>query len=94
MDHSTPLGKETTKESDHTAVPELDYEKAEGGAAPALYTTSSRRAFALPRSITIQEDDELQSPLRENRLRRQASISIATGPQRADTASRLVGEYR
>ncbi|TXT12929.1 hypothetical protein VHUM_01330 [Vanrija humicola] len=90
MEHSTPLGKETTKESDNTAVPDLDYEKAEG--TPALYTTNTRRTFALPRSITIQEDDE--APHRENRLRRQASISIATGPQRGDTASRLVGEYR
>ncbi|KAL1412745.1 hypothetical protein Q8F55_000492 [Vanrija albida] len=87
MEHSTPLGKATTKESDGTAVPELDYEKAEG---PALYTTTSRR-FALPRSITIQEDDE--GP-RENRLRRQASISIATGPQRVDAASRLHPELR
>jgi hypothetical protein len=45
------------------------------------------RTKTLPRTITIQDDT---NPGASNALKRYSSI----GPQRVDTASRIVGEFR
>lgn len=83
------------KETPSTIInDELDYEKAVGTPGPTLFNSplspNRRATFALPRSITIQEDED--AVLGENRLRRQTSVGL--GPQRADVPSRVIGEFR
>lgn len=57
---------------------------------PARNTT-----FTIPRSITIQDDRERrQSVSRDLDLRRQNSVSFATGPVRVEPSTRIVGEFR
>lgn len=76
---------------DRTITLPSDPEKAMGLAGRYPHQTLN-----IPRSVTIQTqaDKNPHSPLRENALRRQNSVSIVNGPQRGDTASRIVGEFR
>lgn len=74
---------------DRTITLPSDPEKATG-----LEGRVSHHAFDIPRSVTIQSIGEKHSPLREHALRRQNSVSFVNGPQRGDTASRIVGEFR
>jgi hypothetical protein len=68
-----------------------DPEKASG-----LDGRLERGSFTIPRSVTIQTYDK-HSPAEQSReyaLKRQNSVSFVNGPQRGDTASRIVGEFR
>ncbi|KAL7418441.1 hypothetical protein Q5752_006899 [Cryptotrichosporon argae] len=56
-------------------------------------STRPGRTADFPRSVTIQEDDAA-GRAGSNALRRQGSIGLTTGPQRGDTASRVVAEFR
>jgi len=48
----------------------------------------------VPRSVTIQANEKHSETTREYALKRQTSVSLVNGPQRGDTASRIVGEFR
>lgn len=76
---------------DRTITLPSDPEKATG-----LEGRVTHHTFDIPRSVTIQSTGEkhTHSPLREHALRRQNSVSFVNGPQRGDTASRIVGEFR
>lgn len=50
--------------------------------------------FNIPRSVTIQANEKHTETTREYALKRQNSVSLTNGPQKGDTASRIVGEFR
>jgi len=50
--------------------------------------------YNVPRSVTIQANEKHIETTREYALKRQNSVSLVNGPQRGDTASRIVGEFR
>jgi hypothetical protein len=50
--------------------------------------------FNIPRSVTIQANEKHTETTREYALKRQNSVSLVNGPQKGDTASRIVGEFR
>jgi len=50
--------------------------------------------FNIPRSVSIQANEKRTESTREYALKRQNSVSLVNGPQRGDTASRIVGEFR
>jgi hypothetical protein len=50
--------------------------------------------FNIPRSVSIQANEKHTETTREYALKRQNSVSLVNGPQRGDTASRIVGEFR
>lgn len=76
---------------DRTITLPSDPEKATG-----LEGRVNRQSFNIPRSVTVQSMGEKHShsPTREHALKRQNSVSFVNGPQRGDTASRIVGEFR
>jgi hypothetical protein len=53
-------------------------------------------SFQVPRSVTVltHEKHSSTSATREYALKRQNSVSFMNGPQKGDTASRIVGEFR
>lgn len=74
--------------SAETILPEVAYEiDAEKGTHTG--PSGQHPQFAIPPSVTIQDDENAQ---RELRLRRQNSVGA--GPRQVDTTSRLVGEFR
>jgi hypothetical protein len=63
-------------------------------ADPEKVTAHTRQpSLAIPRSVTIQ-DDRTPTQARELQLRRQNSVSLGSGPQRAEAGPRIVGEFR
>jgi hypothetical protein len=74
---------------DRTHTLPADPEKASG-------LEGRNTKFQIPRSVTIQSVDKHSplDPAREYALKRQNSVSFANGPQKGDTASRIVGEFR
>lgn len=76
--------------SAETILPEVAYEiDAEKATHTGASGQQAHPQFAIPRSVTIQDDETAQ---RELRLRRQNSVGA--GPRQVDTTSRLVGEFR
>lgn len=77
------------KSASGTILPEVSYTTNTFVDAEKGTHTGPHPQFAIPRSVTIQDDE---TAARELRLRRQNSVGA--GPRQVDTTSRLVGEFR